>query len=104
MNDTPNLSNKTNAERINVRLFDLVRYMRSELHAENLITDDEYTWLCLKEFPNDPKTGSPSPRRLEDYDQLRAYVSALEDRMDSHGLQAAQRAAGMAKAQPEIST
>ena len=55
----------------NVRLFDLVRYMRSELHQASLITDAEYSWLCNGcEMANSPQGGSPSPRRLEDYKML----------------------------------
>lgn len=60
------------------RLFDLVRYQRAELHAADLITDDEYAWLCSHEFPDDPPTGSPSPRRLEDYDDLRARLAQAQ--------------------------
>lgn len=30
----------------NTRLFDLVRFMRSELHDAGLINDNEYFWLC----------------------------------------------------------
>jgi len=60
----------------NVRLFDLVRFMRSELHKQNLITDDEYGWLCSSEMAMDKNGGSPSPRRLEDYDILRAQTDA----------------------------
>jgi hypothetical protein len=58
-----------------VRLFDLVRYMRAELHKADLITDQEYVWLCT-EAPMAKGAGSPSPRRLEDYDVLK---SELED-------------------------
>jgi hypothetical protein len=57
----------------NVRLFDLVRYMRSELHEAELITDDEYFWLCA-EAPMAKGQGSPSPRRLEDYDEIKAKM------------------------------
>jgi len=53
----------------NVRLFDLVRYARIMLHEDDLITDDEYAWLCAAPMAQGP--GSPSPRRLEDYDELR---------------------------------
>lgn len=61
----------------NVRLFDLVRYMRAELHAESLITDDEYEWLCgLAPMATHPEGGSPSPRRLEDYAALRTALTA----------------------------
>lgn len=58
-----------------VRLFDLVRYQRAELHQADLIDEDEYAWLCSHTFPNDPKQGSPSPRRLEDYDELKAQLT-----------------------------
>lgn len=61
----------------NVRLFDLVRFMRSELHAAELITDDEYSWLCHgAEMANSKAGGSPSPRRLEDYDGIRKQLAA----------------------------
>lgn len=61
----------------NVRLFDLVRYMRTELHEANLITDSEYHWLaCDAEMANSPEGGSPSPRRLEDYDEAIAKIKA----------------------------
>ncbi len=46
------------------RLYDLVRYCRSELHQAKLITDDEYARLV--------ETGSESARRLEDYEQAKA--------------------------------
>ena len=43
-------------------------------------------------------------RQLErENNRLCAYVSALEEQCDSIGLQKAQHAAGLAKAQPEIS-
>lgn len=72
-----------------VRLFDLVRYMRSELHAANLITDDEYVWLCGEApLSNSNQGGSPSPRRLEDYDDLqdtlrihKARVAAMTEEL-----------------------
>lgn len=60
------------------RLFDLVRYMRAELHEENLLTSEEYAWLSGGAgLAQDPKGGSPSPRRLEDYDDLRRQHTAL---------------------------
>ena len=68
-------------EKINThtRLFDLVRQMRTTLHAENLITDEEYEWLSGGAPLATAKTGgSPSPRRLEDYDDLRARIAALD--------------------------
>jgi len=60
----------------NVRLFDLVRFMRTELHQAELITDEEYSWLCAEaELATAPEGGSPSPRRLEDYDDLRKLLT-----------------------------
>jgi len=46
----------------NLRLLDLVRYQRSELHEAGLITDEEYASLASEK-------GSVS--RLESYDTLR---------------------------------
>lgn len=46
-------------EPLNRRLRDLVRYMRSELFAERLITKEEYADLLNDEG---------APKRLEDYD------------------------------------
>lgn len=64
----------------NVRLFDLVRYMRSELHQASLITDEEYSWLCNGcEMANSPQGGSPSPRRLEDYDVMSEQLEAMRE-------------------------
>jgi hypothetical protein len=60
------------------RLFDLVRNCRAQLHEENLITSEEYAWLCQHTFEDDPVSGSPSPRRLEDYDDLREKIRVLE--------------------------
>lgn len=59
-----------------VRLFDLVRYARATLHEDGLITDGEYAWLSGAELAQGP--GSPSPRRLEDYDDLRAELEKLK--------------------------
>jgi hypothetical protein len=65
------------------RLFDLVRNCRAQLHEEDLITDDEYAWLCSHEFKEDKgKPGSPSPRRLEDYDDLRQLLAVAERARD----------------------
>jgi hypothetical protein len=66
----------------NVRLFDLVRYMRSELHEADLITDQEYCWLCA-EATMAKGQGSPSPRRLEDYDEIRAKMKRMESALKS---------------------
>ena len=60
------------------RLFDLVRFMRSELLEADLLTDNEYAWLYQHTFADDPKQGSPSLRRLEDYDDLRTQLAAAE--------------------------
>lgn len=66
-----------------VRLFDLVRQARATLHDENLITDEEYAWLCGGPMAvDDKKGGSPSPRRLEDYDDLRETLSALQNKVE----------------------
>lgn len=65
-----------------VRLFDLVRYMRSELLNAGLITEDEYAWLAhTSPMAASPKGGSPSRERLEDYDALRARLKSAEDAM-----------------------
>ncbi len=61
----------------NVRLFDLVRFMRSELHEAELITDEEYAWLCMG-CAMAKGQGSPSPRRLEDYDEIRDRMNRME--------------------------
>lgn len=62
----------------NVRLFDLVRHQRSALHKDGLITDEEYAWLCGSEMAMSPQGGSPSPRRLEDYDHMRETLRNAE--------------------------
>jgi hypothetical protein len=67
----------------NVRLFDLVRHCRASLHEEGLITDKEYAWLCAEALmATSPSGGSPSARRLEDYDQLRERIKRLEEAGD----------------------
>ena len=71
---------KGSAINTNVRLFDLVRYMRSELHEAELITDEEYAWL-LSEAPMARGKGSPSPRRLEDYDEIRTELKSWQDEL-----------------------
>ena len=63
------------------RLFDLVRYSRGSLHEEGLITDEEYAWLC-SEAPLAKGRGSPSPRRLEDYDELIAKSRRMEKALE----------------------
>ncbi len=69
----------------NLRLFDLVRSQRHELHKQDLISDEEYGWLM-----NDPRAvgaGSPSPRRLETYDSLKQERDALAE--DARGMREA---------------
>lgn len=44
---------------LNLRIYDLVRFMRHELHQEGLITDEEYAELA---------GDSGSVKRLDDYD------------------------------------
>lgn len=62
----------------NIRLFDLVRYSRNDLHHGQLISDEEYFWLCAEaEHATAPEGGSPSRQRLEDYDELRNQLSLL---------------------------
>jgi hypothetical protein len=66
------------------RLLDLVRYQRAELHQAELLTDEEYAWLCYgSDMATSPKGGSPSRQRLEDYDELRATVSLLTAERDA---------------------
>lgn len=63
----------------NVRLFDLVRFMRAELHEADLITDSEYAWLSGgAPMATSHTGGSPSPRRLEDYDELQEKLKELK--------------------------
>lgn len=72
------LSNKHEFAHIatNKRQFDLVRYMRSELHEANLITDAEYFWLCADApLATSEEGGSPSRERLEDYDAMRDAIT-----------------------------
>jgi hypothetical protein len=63
---------------VHTRLFDLVRYMRSELLEAGLITEREYSYV-LGEDPLAQGVGSPSPRRLEDYDDIRNHLDSLEE-------------------------
>ena len=51
------------------RLWDLVRYQRSDLHTAGLITNEEYMLLA---------EDHAAVARLEDYDQLRAKLTACE--------------------------
>ncbi len=62
-----------------VRLFDLVRQQRAELHDDGLITSEEYAWLSGGAgMAVSDKGGSPSPRRLEDYDDMRKQLEAAK--------------------------
>lgn len=51
------------------RLQDLVRYARSYLHENDLITDDEYAKLASIEG---------SPARLRSYDSMQAEITTLK--------------------------
>jgi hypothetical protein len=64
------------------RLFDLVRYMRSELQDAGLITMGEWTWLTTGATPDVPGAGSPSRKRLEEYDELAARLAAMTAERD----------------------
>jgi hypothetical protein len=68
-----------------VRMFDLVRYCRANLHEDGLITDKEYAWLCSAPMATSPDGGSPSARRLEDYDQFQARIKQLEELVEIGG-------------------
>lgn len=59
----------------NLRLFDLVRHQRHELHKAELITNEEYASLMTDPRADGP--GSPSPRRIESYDQMRSKLATL---------------------------
>lgn len=59
---------------ISTRLFDLVRYCRGQLHEDGLITELEYAWLTA-DADLAKGAGSPSPRRLEEYDELRTELT-----------------------------
>lgn len=62
----------------NTRLMDLVRYQRSELLHAGLISEEEYEWLLNAPSEGNHGQGSPSPRRLEDYDQIRERLTNSE--------------------------
>jgi hypothetical protein len=55
------------------RLFDLVRYKRSELHTDGLISDDEYAWLVQADGHS-----KESVKRLETYDEQAKRIGELE--------------------------
>lgn len=61
------------------RIWDLVRAQRGELLDAGLITRREYAALLADETADKPGTGSPSPRRLESYDELRAENQRLRE-------------------------
>lgn len=61
------------------RMWDLVRYKRSDLLDDGLITREEYA--CLVAAEDDP--GSPSARRLESYDEMRQRIKTLTAERDA---------------------
>lgn len=63
---------KSNILFSNERLFDLVRYCRTELHEANLINDEEYAGIA--------STGG-SIERIQAYDNLRAENSKLRQQL-----------------------
>lgn len=63
------------------RMWDLVRYTRATLLDDGLITLAEYTELCSAETRTTPNTGSPAPRRLESYDEVRGRMADVSDRV-----------------------
>ena len=68
-------------EPISTRLFDLVRYCRASLHEDGLITDMEYAWLAA-DADLAKGAGSPSPRRLEEYDEIAKRLRSRERQLD----------------------
>lgn len=64
------------------RLWDLVRYMRSELLDAKLITREEFAALLNYETADAPGQGSPSPRRLESYDAMRKRLVGLMQELE----------------------
>lgn len=52
------------------RCWDLLRQMRGHLSDEKLISMREYGWL-VAETPGASGGGSPAPRRLESYDEMK---------------------------------
>ena len=59
------------------RMMDLVRYKRSELHTDGLITDDEYSELL-----SSSRTDDDTVDRLEGYDKMRAALAAAHRRIE----------------------
>lgn len=68
----------------NKRQFDLVRYMRSELHQAGLITDEELTWLLTAADEGKIGQGSISRERLDDYDVLREQLTSLQRELERY--------------------
>lgn len=61
------------------RLWDLVRSQRANLLDGELITHEEYAQLAGEETDTmGPGCGSPSARRLESYDEMRAELTRLK--------------------------
>lgn len=60
------------------RLFDLVRFLRQDLHEAELISDEEYFWLCSGPMATSHSGGSPSRGRLESYDDMRERLDLTE--------------------------
>jgi hypothetical protein len=79
--DTSRLSMKEKPETINDRLFDLCRYQRSELFEAELIDSEEYFFL-MHDCPLARGSGSPSPRRLENYDSIRENLKTVTEQRD----------------------
>jgi hypothetical protein len=64
------------------RMWDLVRHQRAALVDAGLITALEYALLVSHESTVTNAAGSPSPRRLESYDELRAKLAEVEAERD----------------------
>lgn len=60
------------------RMWDLVRHQRSALYEAGLLTAEEYALLVGSEDTSPHGQGSPSPRRLESYDAIRAELQRLK--------------------------
>ncbi len=56
------------------RVYDLLRQMRGHLLDESLISAYEYGWL-ISGAPGVTGPGSPAPRRLERYDEMRERLT-----------------------------
>lgn len=64
------------------RLFDLVRHQRVELHEAELITNDEYAWLCTAADEGKTGKGSIARNRLDEYDEIQAKLTAAIKRIE----------------------